>query len=72
MPSLEEHCQRTLKKYGVEGREIHEWLDDPARIFGVGHRQFRHDAETIRLVGEIFGEKYGKSLVENIALDHIF
>lgn len=71
MPSLEEHCKRTLKRYGVEGRDIHQWLDEPSRKYAGVHRQFRHDTETIRLVGEIFGKKYGKSLAENIALDHI-
>jgi len=71
MPNLEEHCKRTQKRYGVEGRDIHEWLDTPSRKYGGAHRQFRHDTETIRLVGEIFGKKYGKSLSENIALDHI-
>jgi len=71
MPDLEEHCRRTLKRYGVEGKDIHAWLDEPSREYAAAHRQFRHDTETIRLVGEIFGKTYGKSLAENIALDHI-
>lgn len=71
MPNLEEHCKRTLKRYGVEGRDIHSWLDEPSKEYATTHRQFRHDTETIRMVGEIFGKTYGKSLAENIALDHI-
>ena len=71
MPSLEEHCGHTLKRYGIEGREIHQWLDEPSRKHTSGHRQFRHDTETIKLVGKIFGEKYGREMAENIALDHI-
>ena len=71
MPNLEEHCRHTLRRYGVEGRDIHQWLDEPARRYASGHRQFRHDSETIKLVGEIFGEKYGAQSAENIALDHI-
>ena len=71
MPNLEGHCKRTLKRYGVKGRDIHEWLDKPSRKYAGTHRQFRHDTETIRLVGEVFGKKYGRSLAENIALDHI-
>lgn len=70
MPNVEEHCKSTLKRYGVEGRDIHQWLDEPSRKYAGGHREFRHDTETIRLVGKIFGKKYG-SLAENIALDHI-
>ena len=65
MPSLEEHCKRTLKRYGVEGGNIHKWLDEPSRKYAGAHRQFRHDTETIRLVGEIFEKKYGKSLAES-------
>ncbi len=71
MPNLEEHCRHSLKSYGVEGRDIHSWLDDPSREYAGSHRQFRHDTETVRLVGEIFGKTYGKNLAENIALDHI-
>ncbi len=70
MPNVEEHCRSTLKRYGMEGRDIHQWLDEPSRKFAGGHREFRHDTETIRLVGKIFGQQYG-SLAENIALDHI-
>jgi len=71
MPNIEEHCKQTLKRYRVEGRDIHQWLDEPSRKYASGHRQFRHDTETIRLVGENFGKSYGKSLAETIALDHI-
>ena len=71
MPNLEEHCKRTLKRYGVEGRDIHEWLDKPSRKHAGVHRQFRHDTKTIKLVGNVFGEKYGREMAENIALDHI-
>ncbi len=71
MPNLEEHCARTLRIYKVEGRDIHSWLDEPSREYAGSHRQFRHDTETVKLVGELFGKTYGKELAENIALDHI-
>jgi len=71
LPNIDEHCRRTLKKYGVEGRDIHKWLDEPSRKYAGRHREFRHDTETIRLAGEVFGSKYDKTLAENIALDHI-
>lgn len=71
MPNNEEHCQHTLRRYGVRGEDIHVFLDEPCRIAGQGHRTFRHDTKTIKLVGEIFGKKYGRELAENIALDHI-
>lgn len=71
MPNLEEHCEHTLERYRIEGRDIHQWMDEPCRRYGKFHRRFRHDDEAIKLVGEIFGKTYGKSLAENIALDHI-
>jgi hypothetical protein len=71
MPNLEEHCKHTFKTYGVEGREIHQWLDNPSRKYAGRHREFRHDSETVKLVGDVFGKKYGRTLAENIALDHI-
>ncbi|MEM4736465.1 MAG: CFI-box-CTERM domain-containing protein [Nitrososphaeria archaeon] len=71
MPSHEEHCQHTLKRYSVRGDDIHSYLDEPCRVAGQGHREFRHDTETVKLVGQVFGKKYGRELAENIALDHI-
>ena len=71
MPNLEEHCKHSLKRYKIEGKEIHIWLDEPCRIFAGSHRQFRHDTETIMLAGNIFDKKYGRVITENIALDHI-
>lgn len=50
MPDLEEHCKHTYKRYGIEGRDIHQWMDDPSRKYSGKHRQFRHDTETIKLV----------------------
>lgn len=71
MPSHEEHCQHTLKRYGVRGDDIHKYLDEPCKVAGQGHREFRHDSNTVKLVGQIFEKKYGRELAENIALDHI-
>ena len=71
MPNHEEHCQHSRKRYGVRGDEIHHWLDEPAKFYGKYHRKYRHDSETVEVVGEIFGNKYGRALAENIALDHL-
>ncbi|MCL5948935.1 MAG: hypothetical protein M1490_00460, partial [Candidatus Bathyarchaeota archaeon] len=71
MPNIEEHCGASFKEFKVEGRDIHAWLDEPCRVYAGLHRQFRHDTETIELVGKKFGEKYGVALAENIGLQHI-
>jgi uncharacterized Zn finger protein (UPF0148 family) len=71
MPNLDEHCKHCLARYGVEGRDIHQWLDEPSKEYASSHRQFRHDTESVKLVGELFSKNYGRSLAESIALDHI-
>lgn len=71
MPNLEEHCRRSRLRYNVEGRDIHSWLDEPSHHYASHHREFRHDTDTVRTVGELFGSRYGKLIAENIALDHI-
>ncbi len=71
MPSLEEHCKHTLKRFKVEGRDIHKWLDEPSRVYGGIHREFRHDEETIIIIGKLFGDLYGVDIAQAIALDHI-
>lgn len=71
VPSLEEHCRHTLERYGVTGEEIHKFMDELYKVLGREHRQFRHNIENVKLVGELFGKKYGKELAENIALDHL-
>lgn len=52
IPSHEEHCQNTLKKFGVRGDDIHKYMDELCTVFGREHRQFRHKAETVKLIGE--------------------
>lgn len=71
MPCHEEHCQDSLKKYGYRADDIHTWMDQPSKKWQGSHRQFRHDTETVKLAGDIFGKKYGRELAKNIALDHI-
>jgi len=71
MPNREEHCQHSFERYGVRAEDIHAFLDEPSQLVGSEHREFRHDYETVKLVGEMFGEKYGREIAENVALDHI-
>jgi len=72
MPNFEEHCQHSFRKYGYRGEEIHRFLDKPSRKYGSSHREFRHDSETVKLCGKMFGEVYGsRTVAENIALEHI-
>jgi len=71
MPCHEEHCQHSLKRYGIRADDIHTWIDQPSKKWQGSHRQFRHDTEAVTLAGDVFGKKYGRELAQNIALDHI-
>jgi hypothetical protein len=61
MPTHEEHCQHTLKRFGVRGDDIHSFMDEPCKTFGQAHREYRHDSDTVKTVGEMFGDKYGQA-----------
>lgn len=71
MPQHEEHCVHSEKRYGVRGDEIHAWMDEPSRISGGSHRNFRHDLNSLPTAIQIFGKLYGAEVVENIFLDHL-
>jgi hypothetical protein len=77
MPNLEEHCRHCLERFGVEGREIHKWIDEPSRYYGRAHREIRHDLETADYVAEEFGASCGEGakgqyLAKLCYFDHIF
>ncbi|MGA2385141.1 MAG: hypothetical protein ABSG33_01255 [Candidatus Bathyarchaeia archaeon] len=71
MPSHEEHCLHSLKRYGVRGDDIHAWMDEPSQVSGAAHRRFRHDLKSLPVAIKLFGGEYGDEMVENIFLDHL-
>jgi hypothetical protein len=71
MPQHEEHCLHSEKRYGVRGDDIHSWIDEPVAVAGASHRDYRHDLRSLPVAIQIFGQKYGADMVENIFLDHL-
>lgn len=71
MPSREEHCEHSLKRYGIRGDEIHAWMDEPSGVAGASHRSFRHNLSSLPTAIQLFGKIYGVEMVENIFLDHL-
>jgi hypothetical protein len=71
MPQHEEHCAHSEKRYGVRGDDIHAWMDEPSRISGASHRNYRHDLGCLPTAIQMFGKMYGAETVENIFLDHL-
>lgn len=67
MPSHEEHCQDSLRRYGKRFDELHSWMDEPSTILGPSHRKYRHDPnKTPQIARVLFG-----SLADQACLDHI-
>lgn len=71
MPNIEEHCKHTKDLYGIEGREIHTWMDEPCKIFAGSHRRVRHDVSGIKDGSRIFVEKFSSEDIERVMIDHI-
>jgi hypothetical protein len=69
MPGNEEHCVATLERYGVRAEEVHRWMDEPCRLYGVSHRKTRHDFN--QPIPDEFVRRYGEAMARNIMNDHI-
>lgn len=70
MPSLNEHENYSLKKYGKKFTELHEWMDFPVRAFGRKHRKFRHDPKkTPQETKRLFGENGDHACLDHIVMD---
>jgi integrase len=72
MPSHEEHCQDSLKRYGKRFDELHRWLDEPSTMLANGHRIYRHDpVSTPKLARKLFGEFADQAALDHIRLDKL-
>ena len=68
MAGHERHCRHSYELYGEPAGDIHRWMDEPARIYGPGHKWTRHD---IKIIPKGFIDKYGEELARQIMIDHI-
>jgi hypothetical protein len=67
MPSHQEHCADSMKRYGKTFSEVHTWMDEPSLILGSAHRQYRHDPYVTPIEAKaIFGD-----FADHVCLDHI-
>jgi len=46
-------------------------MDEPARVSGASHRNYRHDLRGLPTAIRMFGKKYGAEMVQDIYLDHL-
>lgn len=70
MPKIEEHKQRSLDRYGVDGGDIHSWMDEPCAVSAGHHRKYRHDQKDFDVLPQSIKDKYGDKSLQ-IFLDHI-
>ncbi len=70
MPSHEEHCEDSLRRYGKRFDELHRWMDEPSVIMGSKHRTYRHDPyKTPQEAKLLFGPLADQACLDHIRLD---
>ena len=75
MPNVDTHCKISKERtQGNEFRELHEWMDEPQKYFGINHRLERHSLTDVYkdYVEKTFGGK--KAVIEwlfHIAIDSL-
>jgi len=71
MPTHEEHCQDSLRKYGKRFDKLHRWMDEPWELLGKKHRMYRHDPKTTpQEAKKLFGEYADHACLDHIMLDY--
>lgn len=72
MPSHEEHCQDSLKRYGKRFDELHRWMDEPSTLLGPSHRKYRHDPNTTPQIARVlFGPLADQACLDHVRLDEL-
>jgi len=81
MPSLNVHCAVSRERTGFNFKELHQWIDEPYRKYGINHRIKRHsyNKEEAKIIREFWDDKLGmgwgdKAVVEwlfHISLDNL-
>ena len=66
---IEDHCEITLEKFGIDGKVYHKWIDQYFREYGALHRDILHHEEGIEIGIQIFGEICRKILEQHIMDD---
>jgi hypothetical protein len=48
MPSFEEHCRDTERRFGNRFEDVHRWLDELQPTLGPEHRKVRHNESGVQ------------------------
>lgn len=81
MPSCKVHCRISKERTGFDFKNLHQWIDEPAKDLGLNHRTERHsynlkDSKKIRDFwdkekGEGWGDKAEVEWLFHIAIDNL-
>ncbi len=71
MPSLEYHCQESIRLFGQPYEAVHRWLDEFAgsEKYGFRHRKVRHHEAGIAEACRLFGPEAGKAAKQHVISD---
>lgn len=75
MPCLEDHCKRSVERYGKRFDYMHKWLDESCMVLGPIHRRyFRHNVDDLNKKAHLlFPNKSNEEriLFRDVIADHI-
>lgn len=71
MPNNEEHAQHSYQRYGLYAEDLHQWMDEPSRLYGPSHRWVRHQNNDVRNPPQIYVDEYGLERTRDVMMDHI-
>ena len=65
-----DHCRAVRLLLGQKPHpSLHSFMDDFSKQLGWGHRLLRHNADMIRMAGELYGEAGEREATFHIACD---
>lgn len=73
MPNVNTHCAISKQRTGKEFRDLHEWIDEPQKFFGMNHRIERHTLNDtyLKYVEDNWGKKGVVEWLFHIAIDNM-
>jgi len=66
---LDRHMLRAKTLFGIDGKEVHEWLDEFALLYGANHRVYRHNWRGVQHVQKCWGDIAAKIAIQHILDD---
>jgi len=74
MPNLKQHCAISKKRTGFDFKNLHKWIDAPAKELGYDHRIERHayNVKEEKFIEEYWDRKKGKGWGKKAVVEWLF